>query len=711
MDAAAWRHLCTGFRTASDALCDALAQCARRLASEHIDPSSLDAFLACRLIALDKDPGVRPIGVGEVVRRIISKAILKVTKADTIQSVGCLQLCGGQESGIEAAIHAMREIFQQDDTEGILFADASNAFNRLNRSVCLLNVQHLCPALAVVLTNTYRQPAKLFVDGETLQSAEGTTQGDPLAMVMYALGTLPLIREAAAANAVQAWYADDSTAASKIIRLREWWSILETRGPAYGYYTNAAKSVLLVKPQFLNIAREVFADTEVRVTADGHRHLGAVLGTEQYCNQYVAQKAEQWCKEVKRLATYALSQPQAAYTAFSQGLKHKWSFLVRTVPGAADLLQPLEDVIRNDFIPALTGRHPPNSVIRAVLDLPCRLGGLGIVDPSQLNDEHQRSLSITHPLIDNIIQQQSSMEGISGRMRVLKATARTAAGKKEKDHVVTLMAQLEPDLQRTLQLASEKGASSWLTCRPLRRHGFTLHKGAFRDAICLRYGWDPDRLPATCACGKPFSTTHAMSCAIGGYPSLRHNEVRDLTAALLRDVAHDVHVEPHLQPVTGERFPLRSTITAEQARLDVVVSGLHGGRFERTFLDVRVFNPFAPSNRKPTIAGSYRKHEEEKRRSYESRILNVEHASFIPVVFSTTGGQGKAASTLFGRIAGIKSEKNGEPFSVAMALIRAQLSFALVKAAVACLRGHRHKSSRYDPHAYSATLAVSECHL
>ena len=108
---------------------------------------------------------------------------------------------------------------------------------------------------------------------------------------------------------------------------------------------------------------------------------------------------------------------------------------------------------------------------------------------------------------------------------------------------------------------------------------------------------------------------------------------------------------------------------------------------------------------------SLRKHEEEKRRSYESRILNVEHASFIPVVFSTTGGQGKAASTLFGRIAGIKSEKNGEPFSVAMALIRAQLSFALVKAVVACLRGHRHKSSRYDPHAYSATLAVSGCHL
>ena len=277
-----------------------------------------------------------------------------------------------------------------------VFSGASNAFNRLNRSVCLLDVQHLFPALVVVLINTYRQPAKLFVDGETLQSAEGTTQGDPLAMVMYALGPLPLIREAAAANAVQAWYADDSTAASKIIRLRECLPILETRGPAYGYYTNAAMSVLLVKPQFLNIAREVFADTALHVTADGHRHLGAGLGTEQYCNQYVAQ-VEQWCEEFNRLATYALSQLQAAYTAFSQGLKHKWSFIVRTLPGAADLQQPLEDVIRNDFIPTLTGRHQPNSMIRAVLDLQYRLGGLGIVRFSQLSDEHQRSLITHHP--------------------------------------------------------------------------------------------------------------------------------------------------------------------------------------------------------------------------------------------------------------------------------------------------------------------------
>ena len=117
---------------------------------------------------------------------------------------------------------------------------------------------------------------------------------------------------------------------------------------------------------------------------------------------------------------------------------------------------------------------------------------------------------------------------------------------------------------------------------------------------------------------RPPMPCHVPSVVIPRYGTTRSEATGDLTAALLRDVAHDVHVEPHLQPVTGERFPLRSTITTEQARLDVVVSGLHGGRFERTFLDVRVFNPFAPSNRKPMIAGSYRKHEEEKRRQGRS---------------------------------------------------------------------------------------------
>ena len=72
------------------------------------DDDSLEPFLACRLIPLDKNPGIRPIGIGEVLRRIIAKAVMRTFRSEIMDSVGCYQLCGGQRAGCEAAVHAMK---------------------------------------------------------------------------------------------------------------------------------------------------------------------------------------------------------------------------------------------------------------------------------------------------------------------------------------------------------------------------------------------------------------------------------------------------------------------------------------------------------------------------------------------------------------------------------------------------------------------------
>ena len=65
-------------------------------------------FVACRLIPLDKRPGVRPIGIGDVPRRIVAKAILFVIGEDVISAAGHLQTCAGHAAGSEAAVHAMK---------------------------------------------------------------------------------------------------------------------------------------------------------------------------------------------------------------------------------------------------------------------------------------------------------------------------------------------------------------------------------------------------------------------------------------------------------------------------------------------------------------------------------------------------------------------------------------------------------------------------
>lgn len=76
MDAQGWRCLCTSFKEDSAALCNSLAGVCKRIFSAQVDPEGLTAFVACRLMALGKCPGVRPIGIGEVVQHIIGKAIL-----------------------------------------------------------------------------------------------------------------------------------------------------------------------------------------------------------------------------------------------------------------------------------------------------------------------------------------------------------------------------------------------------------------------------------------------------------------------------------------------------------------------------------------------------------------------------------------------------------------------------------------------------------
>ena len=221
IDALGWRRLCTAHKSASVELCHSLALVAKRLCTELVDPAGIAPLLACRLIALDKNPGVRPIGIGDVSRRIIAKAILNVVRQDVQEASGAVQLCAGQIAGIEAAVHAVRSLLQNDETEAILLVDASNAFNSLNRQSALLNIQRLCPSIATALTNTYRALSKLYVDGDMLLLQEGTTQGDPLAMPMYALATIPLIRKLKSMidDVNQVWYADDASGSGQIKRL------------------------------------------------------------------------------------------------------------------------------------------------------------------------------------------------------------------------------------------------------------------------------------------------------------------------------------------------------------------------------------------------------------------------------------------------------------------------------------------------------------
>ena len=128
------------FGTATLDLRKTFAQLIKELREEELEsPSSLESFVACRLIPLDKKPGLRPIDVGEVLRRIAGKAIMILFKNDITHAAGASQLSVGQDAGDEAVVHAMHDIFSEGNTEAVLLIDAENAFNSINREVMLHN--------------------------------------------------------------------------------------------------------------------------------------------------------------------------------------------------------------------------------------------------------------------------------------------------------------------------------------------------------------------------------------------------------------------------------------------------------------------------------------------------------------------------------------------------------------------------------------------
>ena len=116
-------------------------------------------MMSGRMIALDKQPGIRPVGVGETWRRLMAKCLLKVAGPEAKSACGTTQLVGGLGAGIEGAIHAMRVLFaehREEEDWGFLLIDARNAFNEENRTAMIWAVRHEWPSGAQFTFNCYR---------------------------------------------------------------------------------------------------------------------------------------------------------------------------------------------------------------------------------------------------------------------------------------------------------------------------------------------------------------------------------------------------------------------------------------------------------------------------------------------------------------------------------------------------------------------------
>jgi hypothetical protein len=186
--------------------------------------------------------------------------------------------------------------------------------------------------MKVILINMYRSPTRIFMNDDgsffELLSREGTTQGCPLAMAMYALALIPLI-QSVKSHCKQVWYADDATGCDRFAALRTWFDWLLIKGPVFGYFPKPAKCILVTKPDRVEEAQKYFKNTGVEIVTDGSkatgvevytegtRHLGAAIGTQEFKVKFVEKKVAGWIASLEKLSEIAKTErTRPSHTAF-----------------------------------------------------------------------------------------------------------------------------------------------------------------------------------------------------------------------------------------------------------------------------------------------------------------------------------------------------------------------------------------------------------
>ena len=161
-------------------------------------------------------------------------------------------------------------------------------------------------------------------------------------MSLYALGITPLMTEVTSASELMhhsssnlfynVAFANDFTGCGKLESLKQWFGEICRLDPFIGYYVNPTKTWLIVKNHELHKAFWIFAGTGIKITSDGRRHLGEVIDTNENKNKFTDKKINQWNKEIKILSTIAATEPYAAFTGFIFGLKHRYTYFMKTIP-------------------------------------------------------------------------------------------------------------------------------------------------------------------------------------------------------------------------------------------------------------------------------------------------------------------------------------------------------------------------------------------
>jgi len=516
------------------------------------------------LTALAKpDGGLRPVAVGETLRRLVGKVLASVVSEDIKSYLEPLQVGVGTKGGCEAVVHVVRQWLgrsRSDKDRVLVMMDLSNAFNCLDRSAFRQAVRRVVPCIAPWVDFCYGDASPLLLGDHPLESARGIQQGDPLGPALFSLAVQGQIHKARAETLREypgeldftVFYLDDGVLGGSSRAVGDFCERLGRYFLDVGLTMHRGKCEIVpaAGPEH-QVPVDTFQGFNFR-TEGNFKLLGAPFGTQEFCEAHTRRRKDKAEKLLRSIA--AMQDTQCALHLVRHCASFcKLAYSARTVPPALHYaaLQEFSGTVKAALAELVTSELDSLSWEQAKLGV--KSGGLGL----RSVDEHASaaylaSVGAAQSICRSIDASFDVTDG-EGHLRLqetrqdFRRRVRTDAVVDVEEHVYRqkylsqlIDAKVKEDLQDAtrhdqyyqahLALEGMHGAGAWLTAPPVDADR-TVDEALFR--ICLQRRLrvrvqDTDSFCPLCGHTMDSYGDHALVCACHGDRTVRHNALRNV---------------------------------------------------------------------------------------------------------------------------------------------------------------------------------------
>ena len=685
-------------------------------------PPSVSPFLCgARLHAANKkDGGLRPVAVGNLLRRLTSKALVRSIEDKVRNLLSPHQLGVGTRGGCETIVHTVKEALGNDSSKWVLQVDLQNAFNSIDRSKMLAEVARQLPECLPWAVTCYGAPSFLQFGSSTLISSSGVQQGDPFAGDCFAITLQPILEiiEAEVPTlAAHAWFHDDGTAVGDLDELGQVVDIVEREGPALGVNLNADKSSIWC-PMVTGPGDPDPLHRKIsRVQDTGIKLLGSPIGDEDFVRRFFQARTDKVRAITAELSS--LQQPHLEFVLLRSCLAlPKIVFMLRTTDTTSlkTLLHRFDSITR-EALSRILGR-PVSDQGWEQAKTPVCMGGLGLRAASDHGDaayatsfsssqslrrkllkleENAVSASLSPALLTNISNKLGEETDLASEY--FADTNQKAVSSRIDLHNMKLLSDktkeegVDREIARLNSLSIKNShAGDWLNVVPNPGLNLLLQPAEFVAALRYRLGQPVFGADGPCpACGRPSDRLgdHALNCAWQGERIARHNS--------LRDAIHGTAVAASLAPTKEGRFLLPGQ---GGKPADILVPHWTGGK--DTAYDVTVINPLqsAEVSGAATTPGHALNTAQKRKLDKSWEECHRQGIEFIPIAVESLGAWHPTAVTEVAKLGSALARQNGDEESTTIQRLFQQLSVALMRGNAALLNNRRptelHAQDRDD---------------